>query len=253
MVWTGRQRAALIAHHGNDVVITSPPLYFDAAQGDPAQEPPATRHMSTLEEVYSDSVMPPGLRGVEAAHVIGVQANVWTEHITTADHLFRMTLPRELALAELAWTSRSKKSWSSFLARLPRQFAWLEAHGYPFRIPNASFAFTGGLAIFEAVPGRVQSVDVRTTASQLTVTLSVPLTRAAIRYTTDGTAPSTTSRAYRGPFTIRTGRARIRLRAAAFLRGHPGAVTESTIARVTPAELHAHAHASSSWAALVSP
>ena len=41
---------------------------------------------------------------------------------------------------------RSKKSWNSFLARLPAQFAWLEAHRYPFRIPNVSFAFTGGTA-----------------------------------------------------------------------------------------------------------
>ena len=164
-----------------------------------------------------------------------------------------MTLPRELALAEIAWTPRSKKSWSSFLARLPAQFAWLEAHRYPFRIPNASFAFTGGTAIFDEVPEHVQSVEVQTAASQLTVTLSVPLARAIIRYTTDGTVPSPRSRAYRRPFTIRTGRVPIRLRAAAFLRGRRGAVIESTIARVTTAEVHAHAHASRSWAALVSP
>jgi hexosaminidase len=254
MVWTGRQRAASIARHGNDVVITSPPLYFDAAQGDPAQEPPATRHMSTLEEVYSDSVMPAGLRAHDSAHVLGAQANVWTEHIATAGHLFWMTLPRELALAEIAWTPRSRKSWSSFLARLPAQFTWLEAHGYPFRIPNVSFAFSGGPAVFEAVPGHVQSVDVLTTASQLTVTLRVPVAQAVIRYTTDGRAPSATSHVYRGPFTVRPGRARVSLRAAAFLLGRSGAVTESRIAqRLTPAGFHRHAHASRSWASLVSP
>jgi hexosaminidase len=253
MVWTGHSRAAQIARHGNDVVVTSAPLYFDAAQGDPAQEPPATRHMSTLEQVYTSGVLPAGLRGEDAAHVIGAQANVWTERIATPDHLFRMALPRELALAEIAWTPRAKKSWSSFLARLPAQLAWLETHGYPFRIPNAAFAFTGGPASFEAVPGHVQSVAVRTTAPELTVSLSVPLTRSVVRYTLDGGAPSAMSPRYRGPFTIRTGRVPLRLRAAAFLAGRTGAVTESTVTRVVPAEMRGRAHGSTSWAALVSP
>jgi hexosaminidase len=253
MTWTGPRRAAQVARHGSDVIVTSPPLYFDAAQGDPAQEPPATTYVSTLEQVYADGVMPPGLRGTDAAHVIGVQANVWTEHIATADHLFRMTLPRELALAEIAWTPRSKKSWSSFLARLPLQFAWLEAHGYPFRIPNVAFEFAGGVASFEAVPGRVQSVEVRTTSPQLRVTLRVPLHGAVIRYTTDGTRPTATAPVYHGPFIIPTGRARISLRAAAFRRSRPGAVTDAIVTRVTLAELRTHPHASRSWAALVSP
>jgi hexosaminidase len=253
MTWTGPLRAAQVARHGSDVIVTSPPLYFDAAQGDPAQEPPATTHVSTLEQVYADSVIPPGLHGAAAAHIIGVQANVWTEHIATADHLFRMTLPRELALAEIAWTPRPKKSWSSFLARLPLQFAWLEAHGYPFRIPNAAFAFRGGPAVFLLIPGYAQSVEVLTTAPQLQVTLSVPLTGAVIRYTTDGTVPSASARIYRRPFTLRVGRAHRRIRAVAFLHGRRGAVTASTIARVTPAELHARAYTSKSWAALVSP
>jgi hexosaminidase len=253
MVWTGRARTAQIARHGNDVVVTSAPLYFDAAQGDPAQEPVATRHMSTLEQVYTSSVMPPGLRDADAAHVIGAQANVWTENIATADALFRMTLPRELALAEIAWTPRSNKSWSRFLARLPAQLTWLGEHGYPFRIPNASFSFTGGPTSFHAVPAHVQSVGVRTTASELTVTLSVPLAGAVIRYTTDGSAPSTTSRPYRGPFAIRPGDAPVRLRAAAFLAGRGGTVTESAVTRVTHAELAGRTPGSTSWAALVSP
>jgi hexosaminidase len=253
MTWTGPERAAKIARHGSDVIVTSPPLYFDAAQGDPAQEPPASTYVSTLEQVYADSVMPPGLRRADAAHVIGVQANVWTEHIATADQLFRMTLPRELALAEIAWTPRSKKNWSSFLARLPLQFAWLEAHGYPFRIPNASFALTGGPAAFEATPEHLASVEVRTTAAQLRVSLSVPLAGAVIRYTTDGAVPSAVARAYRRPFTLRLGRVPIRIRAAAFRHGHRGAVTAAVVTRVTPAELHARVHASRSWAALVSP
>jgi hypothetical protein len=103
------------------------------------------------------------------------------------------------------------------------------------------------------MPGHVQSVDVRTAAARLTVALGVPLGDAVVRYTTDGSVPSTASRAYRAPFPVWTRRAALRLRAAAFLHGRRGAVTEANIERVSPAELGAHPHASRSWAALVSP
>jgi hexosaminidase len=254
MVWTSRPDAvARAVRHGNDVVVASGAMYFDAAQGDAAQEPLASAHMSTLENVYDDAVTPRGLSARDAAHVLGVQANLWTEHVATVDRLFAMALPRELALAEIAWTPRALKDWNGFLARLPAQLAWLDAHGYPFRIPNASFALTGGPARFEAVPGHVQSVAAWTSAPALTVTLSVPLAGAVIRYTTDGSTPSAASRAYDAPFGVALGSSPVRLRAAAFYRRRSGAVSECTITRVSPGALRAHRHASGSWSALVSP
>ncbi|MEA2666134.1 MAG: hexosaminidase [Candidatus Eremiobacteraeota bacterium] len=253
MVWTSRKRAAEAVRHGNDVVLASGALYFDAAQGDAAQEPRASAHMSTLEQVYDYVVMPSGLSAREARHVLGAQANLWTEHVATPERLFAMALPRELALAEVLWTPRERKSWGSFLARLPAQLAWLDAHGYPFRIPNASFALSGGPARFKAVPGHVQAVRTWTAAPSLTVTLSVPLGGAAIRYTTDGSAPSAASRLYRGPFTVALGAAPVRLRAAAFYHGRAGAVSECAIARTSRFSLRAHRNASASWSALVSP
>lgn len=253
MAWTGRKRTAQAARHGNDVVVASGALYFDGAQGDAAQEPRASKHMSTLEQVYDDGITPPGLTPPESAHVIGAQANVWTEHIATADHLFYMALPRELALAEIAWTPRERKSWPSFLARLPAQFRWLEAHRYPFRIPNAAFAVSGGPMAFEAVPGHVQSVNAWTDAGAATVALTVPLDDAVIRYTTNGAAPSAASPAYRRPFSVSIGRTPVRVRAAAFLHGRAGSITECTIAAISPAAMRAHRHASKSWSALVSP
>ena len=129
-VWTSPRRAEAAAARGNDVVLATGALHFDSVQGDPAQEPRGAPHVATLEQVYDTGVMPRGLRRTATSHVLGAQANVWTEHIATPDHLFFMTLPRELALAEDVWTPRSRKSWPSFLARLPAQFAWLDAHGY---------------------------------------------------------------------------------------------------------------------------
>jgi len=252
-VWTSQQRAAAATWHGNDVVLATGALHFDSVQGDAAQEPRGSAHMATLEQVYDYAVVPRGLSPAAAAHVLGAQADVWTEHIASADDLFYMLLPRALALAENVWTPRSYKSWKSFLARLPAQLAWLDAHGYPFRIPNAAFALSGGRTVFGSVPGHVQAVRAWTAADTLTVTLSVPLTGAVIRYTTDGTVPTASARTYHGPFTVRVGRARVVLRAAAFLRGRSGAVSECTVARTSLAALRAYRGASRSWSALVSP
>ncbi|HEY0614264.1 MAG TPA: family 20 glycosylhydrolase [Candidatus Elarobacter sp.] len=254
MVWTRRARAAEFMRRGYDVVVASAPLYFDAVQGDPAQEPPGTRHMSTLEQVYSDEIVPRGVsETAAAAHLLGAQANLWTEHVAGDDRLFSMLLPRELALAENAWTPRERKSWPSFLARLPAQLAWLHEHGYAFRIPNVAFDVSGAPAAFVAIPGRVQSVDVRTSAPALTIRLSVPLHGAVVRYSTDGSAPSAASHAYTAPFTVRAAPAARTVRAKAFFGGRSGAITESVIRRVSPRALSAERQASRSWAALVSP
>ncbi len=252
-VWTSPRRAEAAAARGNDVVLATGALHFDSVQGDPAQEPRGAAHVATLEQVYDTGVMPRGLRRTATAHVLGAQANVWTEHIATPDHLFFMTLPRELALAEDVWTPRSRKSWSSFLARLPAQLAWLDAHGYNFRIPNAAFGLAGAKTVFESVPGHVQSVRAWTVGRALTVSLGVPLDGAVVRFTTDGSTPRASSRTYRGPFTVAAGPTPVVLRAAAFLRGRAGAISECAVARVAPAALRAHRNASASWSALVSP
>jgi hexosaminidase len=253
MVWTQRKHAAEILRHGHDVVVASAPLYFDAVQGDPRQEPRGTNHMSTLEQVYSDPIAPDGVTGTAAAHLLGAEATLWTEHIATEDRLFTMLLPRELALAESAWTPRERKSWPSFLARLPAQLARLHADGYAFRIPNAAFAFTGGAATFAAIPGRVQSVDVGTASPSLTVALSVPLRGAVIRYTTDGAEPSAASAPYAGPFPVNAATRPLHLRAAAFFGGRRGAVSEAVLRHAAPASLNARKRTSASWSSLVSP
>ena len=252
-VWTSSQRAAAAAAHGNDVVLATGALHFDSVQGDAAQEPRGSAHMATLEQVYDYAVMPPGLSAESSAHVIGAQADVWTEHIATADHLFYMTLPRTLALAENVWTERSHKSWGSFVRRLPAQLAWLDAHRYPFRIPNAAFVLSGGPTVFEAVPGRVQAVRAWTAAGTVTVALSVPLAGAVVRYTTDGTRPTASARLYGAPFTVPVARAPVVVRAAAFWRDRAGAVSECAVTRSSAAALRTHHGASRSWRALVSP
>jgi len=252
IAWNSMRRAAEAARRGNDAVVTGWPLYFDAAQGDAAQEPRASQHMSTLAEVYSWDVMPPGLSALQQSHVLGGEAALWTERIRTPQHLFYMLLPRELALAEILWTPRASKSWTRFLQRLPAQFAWLDSRGYAFRIPNAAIDLAGGPVVFTAIPGQVQSVDAWTSAARVRIVLTTPI-GGSIRYTLDGKTPAQNSAAFVKPLSLSLSRSVVVVvRAAAFFRGRSGATTECRIHRVGEAALPRFGTARS-FSALVSP
>ena len=56
-----------------------------------------------------------GMTDEEKAHIIGVQANLWTEYITSDDHLEYMLLPRMAALSEVQWCQPEVKDWERFL------------------------------------------------------------------------------------------------------------------------------------------
>lgn len=252
MAWNSVRRAAEAARRGNDTVVTGWPLYFDAAQGDAAQEPRATPHMSTLAEVYSWDVMPPGLSAAQQSRVLGGEATLWTERIRTPQHLFYMLLPRELALAEILWTPRASKNWTGFLQRLPAQFAWLDSQGYAFRIPNAAIDVTGGPIVFKAIPGQVQSVNAWTSAARVRIALTAPI-GGTVRYTLDGKAPAQSSRAFVKPLSLNLSRGpSVVVRAATFYRGRAGAITECRIHRVGEAALP-RVGTARSFSALVSP
>lgn len=251
MAWNSMQRASDAAKRGNDTVVTGWPLYFDAAQGDAAQEPRATRHMSTLAEVYSWSVMPGGLTARQQSRVLGGEAALWTERIKTPPHLFYMLLPRELALAEILWTPHESKNWNAFVRRLPAQFAWLDAHGYVFRVPNAAIDVTGGPVLFTAVAGHVQTVDAWTDARRVAVTLSSPIA-GIVRYTRDGSPPNPSAPAFTHPLSVDLSiGSTVVVRAAAFFHGRAGAITECRIHRVSGAAMPGTG--ARSWSALVSP
>jgi hexosaminidase len=256
MSWRGEKPGIRAVKRGNDAVMTPDgPLYFDAYQGDRLQEPRAIGNMSTLEEVYDYDPTPDTVSSQESAHILGAQANLWTEYIATPDYLFYMLLPRELALAEIAWVPRELKSWDSFLARLPRQFSWLETQHYPFRVPNPSFTVSGGTMNFASVQGNVQSVDALTDAQNVTMMLSVPLLDGVVRFTTDGSEPSASAHVYSGPLalSLRPGQ-RADVKALTILPdGRTSTISECIVRRVSLAAVKSRIHASHSWRALVSP
>ncbi len=62
-----------------------PTLYFDNRQGAGVAEPPGRGRVIALEDVYRFDPMPPALAAAQRRHMLGLQANLWTEHIRTED------------------------------------------------------------------------------------------------------------------------------------------------------------------------
>lgn len=131
--WRGPVGAELGARLGHDVVLC-PDLwtYFDYRQSDAADEPIPVGTVLSLEDAASFAPVPDGAPEWFASRVIGVQANVWTEHLDTRERLDYAVFPRLGAFAEVAWNG-GPLDWAEFSSRLPAYLVWLDEHGVDSR------------------------------------------------------------------------------------------------------------------------
>jgi hexosaminidase len=130
MSWRGIDGALKAASEGYDTVLSAhPTLYFDNRQSGAATEPPGRARIVSLEDVYRFEPMPLSLAPDKRHHVLGLQGNVWTEHIRTEERVGWMTFPRAAAIAELGWSPPERREWSDFkrrLAAMPARYDALE-------------------------------------------------------------------------------------------------------------------------------
>lgn len=134
MSWRGTEGGIAAAKMGHDVVMSpNNECYFDHYQGDKETEPLAIGGYTDLKDVYSYEPIPKELTEIEAEHILGAQANVWTEYIATEDHLEYMVLPRMCALSEVIWNAPENKNYEDFIARLKQHLIRLENKNYNFK------------------------------------------------------------------------------------------------------------------------
>jgi hexosaminidase len=137
MSWRGMEGGIDAARQGHDVIMTPVShVYFDYYQAEPDGEPLAICCFTPLEKVYGFEPVPGELAADEAPHVLGAQGNVWTEYMTTPEHVEYMALPRMLALSEVVWSPRDLRDWESFRVRLEAQLPRLDALDVNYRRPE---------------------------------------------------------------------------------------------------------------------
>jgi len=119
MSWRGTQGGIDASKQGHDVVMSPEvPCYFDRYQGPKEQEPLAFGGYNPLNEVYNFNPVPKELDAESARHVLGAQANLWSEFVPNFKHAEYMTFPRIAALSEALWSSPEVRDWDNFSHRI---------------------------------------------------------------------------------------------------------------------------------------
>ncbi|SNS44844.1 hexosaminidase [Sphingomonas laterariae] len=211
MSWRGIDGAIAAAKAGHDTVLSpAPTLYLDHRQSVAANEPPGRGVPITLADVYAFDPAPTSLSADEQRHILGVQANLWTEHVRTEKRTQWMLFPRASAVAELGWSARDGHDYRGFVARLAPQLERLQ----PLGLNAATSAFVPMAdAKFDAARNRI------------TVTLANQA-GSDIRYTVDGRMPTATSPRYTAPIDLHLP-SRLRAIAVDGARVLPGMLDES--------------------------
>ncbi|MBO9499114.1 MAG: family 20 glycosylhydrolase [Novosphingobium sp.] len=199
--WRGIEGAVKAARSGHDAVLSPAPiLYFDNRQGFGPLEPPGRGHLVDLKSVYAFDPAPDAIPLEQQKHILGLQANLWTEHVRTDDRAAWQTFPRASAVAEIGWTPERERSFAGFIDRLVPQMARMKVLG----LKPAASAFT-------VTP----TIDYPAGSDHATVALANQ-SGLEIRYTTDGSVVTGNSPVYDKPLALALP---TRLRAASFHRG----------------------------------
>ena len=156
--------------------------YLDHYQAEPETQPLAIGGFTTLEKIYSFNPVPEELNAEEQKHIIGAQGNVWTEYMKTTDHVEYMVYPRASALSEVLWTSETKHDYESFLTRL-------EVHYDRLKALNVNYFYQVEKPLVES--SNMFFLD------EIEVKLQKPFKHSEIRYTIDGSKPSSSSNLYK--------------------------------------------------------
>jgi hexosaminidase len=121
MSWRGIDGAIAAAKAGHDTVLSpAPDLYFDHWQSDGDISPGRSNKLS-LKDVYQFDPEPASIAPEQRKHILGLQANLWSEMMRTEARVTYMTFPRIAALAEVAWSPTNRINWDDFQRRLEKQ------------------------------------------------------------------------------------------------------------------------------------
>ena len=134
MSWRGTEGGAKAAATGHDVIMTpTSHCYFDYQQVEDTQfEPSRCSGFIPIEKVYNFDPAPDYLSEVAHSHILGVQANLWTEYMTSESMVEYQALPRMSALAEVQWTQPRRKDYNAFWLRLTRLTKLFDLYHYTY-------------------------------------------------------------------------------------------------------------------------
>lgn len=138
--WRGYAGGIAAAEAGHDVVMCPEQhVYLDHRQHGGPDEPMPIGYVRTLEDVYRFEPVPPALAPEAAEHILGTQANVWTEVMDDRSRVDYQVFPRLSAFAEVAWSALPappERDFADFERRMEVHYQRLDALGVHYRPPG---------------------------------------------------------------------------------------------------------------------
>lgn len=187
--WRGISGGLEAAKKGHNCIMSpNTYMYFDYYQTKhTADEPLAIGGYVPVETVYNYEPMHPSLTPEQQKHIIGVQANLWTEYIHTFTHVEYMELPRMAALCEVQWCKPENKDYEDFKQRIIPLVELYDIKGYN----NAKHIFD------------VNATFTTDTTKNCVIAELNTIDGRPIYYTTDGSEPTEASAIYKKPIEIK--------------------------------------------------
>ena len=188
VVWHGKNVAQKCIDAGFPVVLQDcNNLYFDMKHSS-VERGHTWAAIIPVSKVYEfDPYAGLKLDDASRSQILGVQGGLWTELLFYPPHFAEYQIfPRMCAAAEVGWTSQELRDYESFDARLSgSHFDRMSKMGIRFRLPVPSVAASrvGGSGLWK-------------------VEASTPYSNCVIRFTTDGSTPTTASPVYTSPLYV---------------------------------------------------
>jgi hexosaminidase len=134
MSWRGIAGGIAAAEAGHDVVMSpTSHCYLDYAQARGPREPESIGGFIPLPTVYAFEPIPPKLAESKRKHILGAQANLWSEFLWTPQDVEYFAFPRASALAEVVWSPASARDVNDFRRRLEHHLRRLDPFGVNYR------------------------------------------------------------------------------------------------------------------------
>ena len=201
MSWRGEKGGIIAAEQNHDVIMTPGACYLDAYQSNPVTQPMAIGGFLPIQNVYNYEPVPAQLSVEKAKYILGLQACLWTEYMSTTYQVEYMAFPRALAIAETGWTQKSLKNYDHFHKRIQAHYLLLQRMHVNYYRPSTFLTIS-------------EQPNADHSASELT--LVSELYKPDIRYTTDGSSPTLSSQTYTKPVEVK---GKMEIKSAIFQNG----------------------------------
>lgn len=146
MSWRGMGGGIAAARAGHDVVMAPTAwTYFDYPN-------------TPLEKVYGFEPIPKELTAEQASHILGAQAQMWTDNHPSETRIDELVYPRAAALSEVVWSPAASRDYPAFESRLRKHLPRLAALGVHYK-PLAATGTVAGRWTTEQTSPTPKAVD----------------------------------------------------------------------------------------------